>query len=920
MVHSKIIKYINECYKIDNHGTTIWNIFEDSAENQYFFKDCETLQNGVQNKILLNKNYAETLQKKLYLYQKEKQLFYCSFFVIGNIYNFSNDKKTICSPLFFYPAEIQEENNEYMLSIKIEDRIINSKLVLTLINDSNKLPFFYEDFYKTINKLPIDKNIIQFEKILNNYFPNINTSFLNEYPILFSREDVNNEFTYCYQYQKNNYKLCNASVLAVLFKSDESRGISTDLSILEKTNELSSPLNLIFNYKESYKNIINNNIKKIEAPSVISDSQKKILEASSINPVTLVIGPPGTGKTYTIASLSLELLNMNESILISSKTNHPLDLIYEMITDQLKNIVPIINVKKDNYLSDCINYLENLLNGKIQVPIKTANDLKYKEFRDEIDNLNKIINEIESNFNSRNLKEQKWNKIISDINQKKINLINQIKSRIINFDISRKFDNFKYIKQLEKTVDKRIKCITGLIEIERQNRLREILSDKKDILNAYLQILKRKSSGEQINLFEKIDYKLFLKIFPVWLINTNELFDIIPLEKEIFDISVIDEATQCDIASCLPILFRSKKSVIVGDPKQLKHKSFLSKIELDEIGNRNDLTAEEKEKFNYQDKSILDLIYDVLKTKESVMFLNEHFRSVPQIINFSNQEFYDNSLIIKSEVSSLYKENYIEVKYCDGEFNSSNKNYKEALLLVDDIVAIIENEKHLDNNLCHSIGILSPFRNQINIIFELLTQKTEQTSLKRHNVLAGTAHTFQGDERDVMFISFALDKNSHPKEFVYLNKPDVFNVSITRARSAQYVYSSIKPEDVKENSLIKRYLENINRLISDEKNNTSFAQKFLDDVKKDLNEFGIKVFPAFSLSGLKIDLVIEFSNKYFGIDLIGFPGIFNAPVSVKRYKQAHRSGLTILPVTYSNWYLNKNKTIKEIQKFIGVTF
>ena len=78
-------------------------------------------------------------------------------------------------------------------------------------------------------------------------------------------------------------------------------------------------------------------------------------------------------------------------------------------------------------------------------------------------------------------------------------------------------------------------------------------------------------------ILEDVDHRSVLKVFPVWLANLSDLNSILPLEENLFDLVLIDEATQCDIASVLPAIFRAKQTVIIGDPNQLRHYSFVSR-------------------------------------------------------------------------------------------------------------------------------------------------------------------------------------------------------------------------------------------------------------------------------------------------------------------------------------------------------
>ena len=112
--------------------------------------------------------------------------------------------------------------------------------------------------------------------------------------------------------------------------------------------------------------------------------------------------------------------------------------------------------------------------------------------------------------------------------------------------------------------------------------------------------------------------------------------------------AVIDEASQCDIASCMPILFRAKSAVIVGDDKQLSHLSFLEKAKEQSFLSKYDIPDRYQLMWRFRTNSIFDLanFYSARP-----VLLDEHFRSRPPIINFSNKEFYGGRIkIINKEI------------------------------------------------------------------------------------------------------------------------------------------------------------------------------------------------------------------------------------------------------------------------------
>ena len=157
----------------------------------------------------------------------------------------------------------------------------------------------------------------------------------------------------------------------------------------------------------------------------------------------------------------------------------------------------------------------------------------------------------------------------------------------------------------------------------------------------YNQAIRARNSQRQLALFEDIDPARLLAAFPIWVVTLDELHRLLPLRPQLFDVMVMDEATQCDIASALPAFQRCKRAVVTGDARQLRHISFLSRVRETQLLQRAGLQAEEREAWSYRDNSVLDLVGLQLASQEAVVFLDEHFRSRPALIRFSNELFYD---------------------------------------------------------------------------------------------------------------------------------------------------------------------------------------------------------------------------------------------------------------------------------------
>ena len=103
------------------------------------------------------------------------------------------------------------------------------------------------------------------------------------------------------------------------------------------------------------------------------------------------------------------------------------------------------------------------------------------------------------------------------------------------------------------------------------------MKKKRRRIKVHAMSLVERRKNLQSRILEEEDFRPLLEAFPCWCVTTYAVSDSLPLKPGMFDVAIIDEASQCDIASCFPILYRAKKTVVVGDDKQLPHLSFLEK-------------------------------------------------------------------------------------------------------------------------------------------------------------------------------------------------------------------------------------------------------------------------------------------------------------------------------------------------------
>ncbi|MCB1076335.1 MAG: DNA2/NAM7 family helicase [Verrucomicrobiae bacterium] len=441
-----------------------------------------------------------------------------------------------------------------------------------------------------------------------------------------------------------------------------------------------------------------------------------------------------------------------------------------------------------------------------------------------------------------------------------------------------------------------------------------MLRTERALLQDFSRAIRARTGTRQASYFEKIGVRRLLGALPVWLVNLSDIHRVLPLEGEAFDLAVIDEATQCDIASALPILQRARRAVITGDPKQLRHLSFLPKARQQAIAAQYGLDEEALERWNFRDVSLLDLASAQIRDQRQIAFLNEHFRSRPEIIAFSNREFYGGQLQVmtglRASESALGAP--LQIQRLPGARRAdSGINRDEADAILEALLSLAKDQGDLPADSVHSIGILSPFRAQVDHLRQRISRHPDAYRLlNRHDLLIGTAHSFQGEERDVMCLSLAIDDTSPAASFRFLEKPDVFNVSITRARLLNRVWHSFDPARLAPESLLQRYLRQAETDRNPPRPTASPARdRFATEVTEALQAAGAEVWPHFPLAGMEVDLLFTLDGTTRGIDLIGFPGATADAFPLERVLTFRRAGLPILPLPYSAWHCQRDRCL-----------
>lgn len=268
---------------------------------------------------------------------------------------------------------------------------------------------------------------------------------------------------------------------------------------------------------------------------------------------------------------------------------------------------------------------------------------------------------------------------------------------------------------------------------------------------------------------------------PLWLGTLADIEDVLPATACLFDVVILDEASQIEQPRAAPALLRAKRAVIVGDPYQLRHVSFRSDADIDQALSRHGLGAW---------RSLLDLrrmsTFDLAAAAAPVDHLREHFRSVPHLIEFSVRNFYRERVEVMTRHPRNETVDAIDVVQVA---EPATSGLRVHVAEIDAVVSMLR--ARVEDRHPSTIGIITPFREQADAIEARVIDEFSTLELQQLGLRVGTVHSFQGGERDTIVVSLGIGDSDPPGRRRFAENPNLFNVMVTRARERIVVVTSL---------------------------------------------------------------------------------------------------------------------------------
>lgn len=405
---------------------------------------------------------------------------------------------------------------------------------------------------------------------------------------------------------------------------------------------------------------------------------------------------------------------------------------------------------------------------------------------------------------------------------------------------------------------------------------------------------------------------------PAWIMSLNKVSETFDPRSNKFDVIIIDEASQADILA-LSVLYLGKQVIIVGDDEQVSPSNVgLKEEEINALIEQFIGDIPNNHLFNGKTS-----IYDMAKTLNfKPLMLTEHFRCLPEIIEFSNQLSYNGKIKPLRENSGVsITPPTVEYRVPNGQRRQNKINFEEVDHIVSLICACIENPNYADK----TFGVISMLGDQQAIEIDKLLQKyIEPNEYEKRKILCGTPPQFQGDERDVIFLSLVDSPNINGAPITLVSEDgrnDMYkkryNVAVSRAKDQLWVVHSLNPEiDLKPDDIRLKLIKHVKNPTLNKHESTLLKteSEFEKDVMKALLNKGYKVTPQWKVGAYRIDMVVEDGKNKIAVECDGekYHRPENLPNDLKRQAILERLGWRFFRIRGSEYYRNPQETMEKL--------
>lgn len=645
------------------------------------------------------------------------------------------------------------------------------------------------------------------------------------------------------------------------------------------------------------------------APLQINFSQEQILQRCVNSAVTVVTGPPGTGKSQIVVNLIANAWVHKESTLITSTNNAAVDVAADRANSLARGLV--IRTGNKTSREAVPDLIAQLVSGaKEMAPVDRAQAeatlIRATAARDSFYLALSRCAELENIQHVRIQLQEQLGQHVSSFGLVTAtgDAIRGINSLARKFERKRFFLGFRWrrfaklhgfpvvIESIPVTLEWLKTCVdvldreivlSGLsqevgdvnahaAEVESTWQISSLTLTSGLISDAIARNKNRftgPSEGKSSYYGTMKANEAMIPTLKGWACTALSLHQNFPLESGLFDYVIADEASQCHLAYILPAAYRAKRLILVGDTNQLPPISKVTPEQENALALRNKISPADltRRRLSSAIYSAFDF-FSNLVGQDRVQLLNEHYRSHPQIARWFNDAFYGSALSVLTDIST-FSPGSRSLFWIDTPGDASRPakgswvNEAEARQVVNALGELLR------SNL--SVGVVTPFSAQADLIDRLSRQRYGPDLLSELGFRVGTAHRFQGDERDVIIFSSVLAPGVSTQAAKWIqSERRLINVAVSRARQRLVVVGNpdIESFDCPILTSLRMFIQTVHEF-GDSQIEPRFDSEAEHRAYEALVHAGLNPISKFSVEGYELDFGIIQDELKLDIEVDG---------------------------------------------------
>jgi hypothetical protein len=574
----------------------------------------------------------------------------------------------------------------------------------------------------------------------------------------------------------------------------------------------------------------------IESPLVLSASQRDVVRRARHAPVTVVSGAPGSGKTHTVCAIAADAIAQGRSVLIATQSRYAAEVVTELLrrtpgpepvrfgdgagmaalideltdrqghplgTDQIHQLDMELELSRT-----AVNGLRSSIAADLELLVGAADAARWQDALVDLTATAPLLFEPDSDLDAahaalasarRSAERAAGGGVFARWRARRgRRTLDRLTGATGRTDITRLelAVSAARSRRAAATLAARGGVALGprwqrLVAAEEQLRAAvgrrvsaspfepgRLDGSARQALGQLIAAL-RAGRGRRRELLGELRPGELTAAAPLWIGTLSEIEDVLPATAGLFDVVVLDEASQIEQTRAAPALLRGRRAVVVGDPYQLRHVSFRSDADVDDALARHGLSDR---------RGLLDTrrvsAFDLAASAAPIDQLRDHFRSVPHLIEFSIRRFYRDRIDVMTRHPSNETFDAIDVvRSAQGDE------------LHDEVSTTVALVRELLERGERSVGVVSPFRAQADALESALVTSFTTDEIERMSLRVGTVHAFQGGERDVVIAALGLRATDPAGRRRFAEDANLFNVMVTRARRRMVVVTSLPLDD-----------------------------------------------------------------------------------------------------------------------------